>query len=132
MPKIQPILTLSLTLVIAGCVRAQTTMLTPTRYPPVPASEVHVYLSPEELPEGCERIALVHAAGNTHWTNERQMIDAARKRAGRAGANAVVIRSMRDPGLGTIVAAEVFDLPADRKGEMLGYRCQEPAEPPQP
>lgn len=122
------LLILSLAIGVGGCVSAQTTMLTPSRYAPVPAPEVHVYLSADEVPSGCERIALIHAAGNVNWTNERQMINAARKRAGQAGANAVVIRSMRDPGLATVVAAEILDLPADRKGEMIGYRCPDPVE----
>jgi hypothetical protein len=117
------ILTLSLALGIAGCVSAQATMLTPNRYAPVPSREVQVYLGVEEVPAECERIALIHAAGNANWTNEQQMISAARKKAGKAGANAVLIRTLRDPGLGTLVAAELFDLPADRKGELIGYRC---------
>jgi hypothetical protein len=124
-----PTLILTLALGLGACVSAQTTMLTPGRYAPVPAPEVHVYLSEEELPDGCERIALIHAAGNVNWTNEQQMISAATKRAGRAGANALVIRSMRDPGLATVVAAEILDLPADRKGQMIGYRCPEAVEP---
>jgi hypothetical protein len=122
------LLILLLAIGVVGCVSAQTTMLTPSRYAPVPASEVHVYLSDDEVPPGCERIALIHAAGDVNLTNEQQMITAARKRAGRAGANAVVIRSMRDPGLATVVAAEILDLRADRKGEMIGYRCPHPVE----
>jgi hypothetical protein len=122
------LLTLSTGIALTGCVTAHTTMLSPNRYAPVPASDVHLYLEPEEVPAECERIALIHASGDVNLTNERRMIAAARKRAGKAGANAVAIRSMRDPGLGTRVAAEVFDLPADRKGELLAFRCPGPSD----
>jgi hypothetical protein len=107
----------------AGCVTAQTTMLTPTRHPAVPPDEVRVFLSPAEVPAECERVVLIHAAGNVDLTNERQMIAAARKQAGRAGANAVAINTMRDPSTAARVAGEVFGLPSERKGQMLGYRC---------
>jgi hypothetical protein len=118
---------LTLIVVATGCVSAQTTMLTPgPRHGPVPPEEVEVYLAEEELPEGCERIALIHAAGDATWTNEKGMIAAARKRAGRAGANAVVLRSIREPSTGTRVAGAVFGTPVERKGQVFGYRCPVP------
>jgi hypothetical protein len=123
MGKRQLILILGVAAALTACVSAQTTMLTPNRYAPVAAGDVHVYLEPEEVPDSCERVALIHASGNVDLTNERQMITTARKRAGKAGANAIVIRSLRDPNVGTRVAAEVFGLPADRKGQMIAYRC---------
>jgi hypothetical protein len=117
-------LALPAVLMLAGCVSAHTTMLTPNRYAPVPAPDVHVYLDESELPEECVRLALIHAEGNANWTNERQMIEAARKKAGTAGGNALVLRSMRDPSTVTRIASEVFDgVPADRKGQMLAFRC---------
>lgn len=120
---------LTLIVMATGCVSAHTTMLTPgPRHAPVPLEEVAVYLAEEELPEACERIALIHAAGDASWTSEKGMIAATRKRAGRAGANAVVLRSMRDPSTGTRVAAAVFGIPAERKGQVVGYRCPSPED----
>lgn len=107
-----------------GCVSAQATMLVPgPGHAPVPPEQVQVYLAEDELPDGCQRIALIHAAGDASWTSETRMIAAARKRAGRRGANAVVVRSIRDPSTGTRVAAAVFGIPAERKGQVFGYRC---------
>ena len=126
MSGIRLIVTLCLAVAMTGCVRAQATMLTPNRYPPVPADEVRVYLAAHEVPETCERITLIHAAGSASWTSESQMISASRTRAGKVGANALLIRSIDDPDLGTRVVAEIFDLPADRKGEVIGYRCPDP------
>jgi hypothetical protein len=108
-------------------VSAQATILSPHRYPAVAEREVHVYLNVLEMPPTCERIALIHTSGNVDWTNERQMINAAKRRAGKAGANALTLTSLRDPTTGTRVAAEVLGLPAERKGQMVAYRCP-PAE----
>jgi hypothetical protein len=117
---------LTLLFMATGCVSAQTTMLTPgPRHGPVPAEAVEVYLAESELPEGCQRIALIHAAGDAWWTSENGMIAATRKRAGRAGANAIVLQSIRDPSTGTRVAAALFGIPAERKGQVFGYRCPE-------
>jgi hypothetical protein len=118
---------LTLIALTTGCVRAQATMLVPgIGHPPVPPEQVEVYLGEDELPEGCQRITLIHAAGDANLTNETRMIAAARKRAGRSGANAVVVRSIRDPSTGTRVAAAVFGIPAERKGQIFGYRCPAP------
>lgn len=126
------ILALPALMMLAGCVSAHTTMLTPDRYPPVPAPDVSVYLDESELPDECIRVALIHAEGNANWTNEGQLIEAARKKAGKAGGNAVVVRDVRDPSTVTRIAAEVFDgVPADRKGQMLAFRCP-PAAGPSP
>lgn len=56
------------------------------------------------------------------------MLRAARKRAGKAGANAIAVRSVDDPDLATRVVSGVFDLPADRKGQLIGFRCPAPDE----
>jgi hypothetical protein len=110
-------------LVLASCVSAHSTTVTPNRYAQVPAAEVQVYASTDEMPGGCERVALIHAAGHADWTDRRQMIAAARRRAGKAGRNAVVIDTIRDPCASTRAAAEVLGVPADRKGRMVAYRC---------
>lgn len=109
---------------LTGCVTAHTTMLTPSSFPPVPDNQVYVHLHPDELSDACVRVALIHAEGSAKWTNERQMIEAARRKAGKAGGNALLIRSVTDPNTVTRIAAELLDgLPADRKGEMIAFRC---------
>jgi hypothetical protein len=115
---------------LTGCVSAQATMLGSHRYAPVPSSEVHVYLSAAEVPEACERIALIHTQGDAETTNERQMIAAARRRAGKVGANAVQLENVRDPSTGTRIAAAVIGISAERKGEMLALRCDTEAAGP--
>jgi hypothetical protein len=117
------VLALLLISTLAGCVTARATMLIPSRGAPVPEDQVFVYLDSDELPDGCVRVALIHAQGNVDITHEQQMIRAAKRRAGKVGANAIVLERIRDPSTGTRVAAEVFGLPADRKGQMIAYHC---------
>jgi hypothetical protein len=121
------VLAAAIALGLTGCVTAHTTMLTPSSFPPVPENEVYIHLHPDELSDACVRVALIHAEGSAKWTNERQMIEAARRKAGKAGGNALLIRSVTDPNTVTRIAAELLDgLPADRKGEMIAFRCPPP------
>lgn len=127
MRVVKRLVILSALTALTGCVSARATLLTPNRHAPVPANDVYVYLQADEVPSGCERVALIHAEGDASATNEQQMIAAARKRAGKVGANAILIDELRNPRMGTRVAAEVFGLPADRKGQMIAFRCPDPA-----
>lgn len=109
---------------LGGCVSARATLLNPTRsYAPVPEQEVRIFTTDQSLPEGCERVALIHAEGDAGTTNRPQMLNAARRRAGKVGANALLIREVREPATSTSVAAVVFGTPADRRGEMLAFWC---------
>jgi hypothetical protein len=129
------LLAAAIALGLTGCVTAHTTMLTPSSFPPVPENDVYIHLHPDELSDACVRVALIHAEGSAKWTNERQMIEAARRKAGKAGGNALLIRSVTDPNTVTRIAAELLDgLPADRKGEMIAFRCPPPdaTEPTDP
>jgi hypothetical protein len=114
----------------SGCVSARATILNPTRsHAPVPEQEVRIVTADEELPDGCERVALIHAEGDAGMTNRPQMLAAARRRAGKVGANVLLIREVREPATSTSVAAVVFGTPADRRGEMLALRCPPGVEP---
>ena len=107
----------------AACVTAKATMLSPTTHAPVPEQQVAVFLREDEVPEACERIALIHTSGDASMTDETQMIAAARRRAGKVGANAVLLTNVRDPSTGTRVAAAVFGISANRKGQQIAFRC---------
>ena len=115
---------------LAGCVSARATMLVPGQFSPVPESEVRVFLAENEVPSTCQRIALIHTSGDVDMTDETQMITAARRRAGQVGANAVLLSNVREPGSGRRVAAAVFGVSADRKGQLIGYRCPDAAPAP--
>jgi hypothetical protein len=109
---------------VSGCVTARATMLNPAKtYPAVSPNEVRIYTSEAQLPEGCEQVALIHAEGDVESTNRTQMLNAARKRAGKVGANALLLDEIREPTTGTRIASVVFGTSADRRGTMLALFC---------
>jgi hypothetical protein len=120
------------TLCASGCVSANATMLgfAKVRYAPVVEGDVLVYVTEDHVPAACTPYALIHASGSTDVTNEAMMIAAARRRAGKIGANAIALRQMRDPSTGTQIAGALFGVPANRKGQMLAYRCAWGSKPP--
>jgi len=112
-------------LFLGACVSAHATMLGPNQgYAPVPEEEVRVFLAGDDVPATCERMAIINTSGDAEMTNESQMIRAAKRRAGRIGANAIQLRSTREPSTGTRIASAIIPgVTADRKGQMLAFHC---------
>jgi len=116
-------------LALGACVSANATMLGPRQSrAPVPEDQVHVFLPEDEVPATCERLAIINTSGDADVTTESQMIRAARRRAGKLGANAIQLRSTREPGTGTRIASAIGvpGVAANRRGEMLAFDCAEP------
>ncbi|HEX8695024.1 MAG TPA: hypothetical protein VF746_21615 [Longimicrobium sp.] len=117
-------------LLLAGCVSARSTLLVPgAQHAPVPEDQVTVFLREEEVPSTCQRYALIHTSGDVDMTGETEMINAAKRRAGKIGANAILLGTVREPSSGRRVAAAVFGVSKDRKGQMIAYRCPESGAP---
>lgn len=115
---------LALAPLLTGCVSARATMLgTGAPQPPVAEDQVRVFLADDPVPEDCERYALITLAGDAQMTSQAQLISAARRRAGKVGANAVQLGVTKEPGTGRQVARAVLGLSADRKSEMVAFRC---------
>ena len=113
-------------LAAGACVQASATYLAPRQnLAPVPEDSVRVFLATDSIPPNCQRYALINTSGDADMTNESQMVNAAKRRAGKIGANAIQIQSTRDPKMGTRVVAAVVGISANRKGEMLAFRCTE-------
>lgn len=64
---------------------------------PVPWDKVIVYQTAEQVPAKYEEVALITATGNATWTNKEQMYKKMRKKAGKLGANAVILDAMSEP-----------------------------------
>lgn len=113
-------------LAAGACVQATATYIGPRQnLAPVPEDQVHVYLATDTVPTTCERYALISTEGDADMTNESQMITAAKRRAGKIGANAIQLLATRDPSTGTRIASVVFGTSANRKGQLLAFRCTE-------
>lgn len=111
---------------LAACVQTNTVMLNPSgpRYAPVAEQEVRVYLRESDVPAECQQLALINATGGSTWTNESQMVRAMQRKAGEAGANAVVLGEIREPSAGTKIAGAIFGVDPSRKGKVVALRCE--------
>lgn len=123
------LLALPTLLFLGGCINVHATRIgTPTQYAPVPKEHVLVYRSEAEVDRPFERIAMLWVEGDADITNQREMVDAARKKAGRLGANAVVLGEFQDPKLGTRILGHVLDIPIERGAQLLAIRVAAAAE----
>jgi|AP95_1055475.scaffolds.fasta_scaffold01669_8 hypothetical protein len=115
-------------LFLAGCVFTQATMLDGTAYLPVDAEDVVLYLDEADIYGDWERIAIIHAQGDATWTRESKMLKAARKRAGKIGANGILIEDINEPSAGAQIAGEILETGSTRRGRMIAIRVFGPMD----
>jgi osmotically-inducible protein OsmY len=114
------------TVTASGCVATQATMLQPTaQYAMVSPAQVRVFLREDDIKVPYEKVAIIHAQGESTMTNEQEMITAAKAEAARAGANGIVLSKIDEPSAGAKVAGMVFGVGVMRRGEILGIRTKE-------
>ncbi len=106
-------------LVLAGCVQTQATLLSNQKYPPIEPDDVVIYMSEDDIPGDYEKVAIIHAQGETDFTNESQMLKAMRKRAAKVGANGVLLPAIDEPSTGAKIAGAVLGVSTERRGETL-------------
>jgi hypothetical protein len=122
-------LALPLLLLASACVSVSASRLgAGTRYPEVPKGQVLVFDTEADVPGEFEKVALLYVSGDANSTSHRQMIEAARKKAGRLGANAIILSEFQDPKFGTRVASVIFDVPVERRTQMIAIRMQDEGE----
>jgi hypothetical protein len=104
---------------LIGCVSAHETMLTGEKRAPLRPEEVQIYLTEKDVLGAYEKVALIHLDGDTSWTNEKGMWNAAKKKAAKLGANGLIIGDVKEPSSGSKVAGAVFGVPVSRKSQGL-------------
>jgi hypothetical protein len=109
-------------LFLTGCVATEATMLSNRTYPATMSEDVVIYLEEKDVPGDFEKIAIIHTEGDYEMTSEKQMLEAARRRAAKVGANGILIQRLKDPSTGAKVAQAIFGTEANRKGEMIAIR----------
>ena len=115
------VLAAGLLLSMTACVTTNATFLGSTsgQRAAVPADRVALYRVASQVPGQYEEIAMLNSAGNSSSTNEAQMYESMREKAGEVGANAVILDALSEPGSGAKVAAAIFGVSAERKGRAV-------------
>ena len=105
---------------ITACVSVNATKLGTGNYrQPVPTDEVAVYRTADQVPGRYEEIALLNAKGDSAWSSESGMFKQMKKKAGRMGANAIILDAVSEPSAGAKIAGAIFGVGAERKGKAI-------------
>lgn len=106
--------------IAAACVRTNAALLGGVSpRPAISPDSVALYRVAAQVPFEYEEIALLNAAGDATWTDERMMFDSMRKKAARMGANAVILAAVSEPSAGAKVAGAVLGTGTARKGQAI-------------
>jgi len=110
-----------LSLLLISCVSTKAVRLgTSAQRPLVPWKEVVVYRTADQVPIKYEEVALLSATGDSAFTTEEGMWNSLRKKAGKLGANAIILDAMSEPSAGAKVAAAfLLGTGAERKGKAI-------------
>ena len=114
-----------LCLTLTGCVTTHATLVDPTatHYARVPADSVRIFTDQSELDTlDFVRIAIIEASGSGEWTNQSEMLQAMRTKAGELGGNGVILPRIEEPSAGAKVAAAFLGTGTQRKGNVVAVR----------
>jgi hypothetical protein len=114
---------------LASCISVQKTMLGPERYAPRDPTSVRVYMSEADIRAPFVKIALLHAAGDSNYTNESQMVEKAREETAALGGNGLIMGGIDEPSAGAKVAGAVFGVATTRRGQMVAVLVEDGSKP---
>lgn len=123
--RVIPLIIIGLMSVSVACVSTKSVLVNPSmkQYPPVPAESVYVFTSESELDTlDYVRVAIIEATGSTDWSSQTGMIKAMRKKAGKLGANGIMLPTIKEPGEATKIVGSILGYDAERKGNVIAIR----------
>jgi len=105
---------------LTACVTTNAIKLgTPQVRPPVPMEEVAVYMNPGSVPGKYEEVALLNSTGDAMWGGEAKMIKSMKKKAGKIGANAIILNDIDEPKAIEKIIGSYLGTITQRKGKAL-------------
>lgn len=109
-----------LTLVLLACVTTNAVRIgtAPSR-PPISEDQVIIYRTADQVQGKYEEVALISAKGESSWTDESQMINAMKKKAGKMGANGIILDAMSEPSAGAKIAGAFLGTGSERRGKAI-------------
>jgi hypothetical protein len=114
---------------LVSCVAVNVTRLGagPDR-PQVPAGQVSVYRTADQVPGRYEEVALLNGRGDSMWSSESAMFRRMKKKAGRLGANAIILDALSEPSAAAKIAGAVLGVGVERKGRAIAIFVHPPQE----
>ncbi|ODT03847.1 MAG: hypothetical protein ABS52_07075 [Gemmatimonadetes bacterium SCN 70-22] len=108
-------------LLTTACVRTNATLLNPSPVarPKVAPSAVRIYRTADQVGRPFEEIALLNSTGESNLTDENDLFESMRKKAGELGANGVILDAVNEASAGAKVAAAIFGTGTQRKGRAI-------------
>ncbi|HET6232393.1 MAG TPA: hypothetical protein VFE05_20125 [Longimicrobiaceae bacterium] len=120
---------LSAAVLLSACVSVHAERLgNPATYPVVAKDQVRVYRTEADIRQPYDPIAVIWLRGETMTTNERSLVEAAKKKAGWLGANAIVLGRIEEPSTAAKIAGALLNVPTQRRTQILAVRIHTPAE----
>ena len=111
-----------LVLLVSSCVNVPHYVLVDRSAHPVPATEVEVLLPDDEIPEDCERVALLFASRNWHLTYG-SLRNSLREDAGDYGANAIHVRFTSEENMAVFTGPPVPFGGMERNVDAVALYC---------
>ena len=111
-----------LVLLVSSCVNVPHYVLVDRSANPVPATEVDVFLPDDEIPEDCERVALLFASRNWHLTYG-SLRNSLREDAGDYGANAIHVRFTSEENMAVFTGPPVPFAGMERNVDAVALYC---------
>ena len=105
--RVSIIASIAFLVLLVGCVNVSKSVLLDRSAHPVGIDGVDVLLATDEVPETCERVALMYASATEFGSDRGEMVDRLREEAGKLGANTLLLQRVEDPGDGEYVASAI-------------------------
>lgn len=109
-------------LFVSSCVTAPHYVLMDRSAHPVPTEEVYIFLPDDEILEDCERIALLFAKRNWHFTYGG-LRSSLREDAGDYGANAIHFRFSSEENLAVLSSPPIPYGGMERNVDAVALHC---------
>lgn len=112
-------------LILSGCINTSAVKLgSLVQFPPVEPADVQVFQKEDDVTGKYDKVALITAEGNYSYANDERMVKAMKKKAGKLGANAIVLGEFKDPSTAGKVANAIVGVGGEKKGHVLAIRIR--------
>jgi hypothetical protein len=123
--RMQSVGILALMLSLSACISTNAVRLgQPGQFPEVHQDSVRVFLTEADVKEDFDKVALINAEGNYTYATDEKMINAMRKKAGKLGANAIILGEFKDPSTVEKIADAVIGVGGEKKAKVLAIRLK--------